>query len=209
MTDALLYARVSTTDKDQDPDTQLFPLREYCGANDWHVAGEYVDRASARDLAHRKDWRKLLDHCSRRRGKFVVVVFKLDRAFRSVKDMHDTLATWELQGIEFRSIREQFDTGTAVGRLLLNMLAAVAEFELEMIRERVKAGMDRARRQGKKIGRPSVMDRRGFRKRFGAILERLKTAEISRREAAKELDIGYATLKRLFDAQNSKGSSDG
>ena len=148
MTDALLYARVSTTDKDQDPDTQLFPLREYCGANDWHIAGEYVDRASARDLAHRKDWRNLLDHCSRRRGKFVVVVFKLDRAFRSVKDMHDTLATWELQDIEFRSIREQFDTSTAVGRLLLNMLAAVAEFELEMIRERVKAGMDRARRQG-------------------------------------------------------------
>ena len=92
---------------------------------------------------------------SRRRFK-AVVVFKLDRAFRSVKDMHDTLATWDALGIQFKSIREQFDTGTAVGRLLLNLLASVAEFELEMIRERVKAGMDRARRQGRRIGRPRV-----------------------------------------------------
>ncbi len=79
----------------------------------------------------------------------------------------------------------------------------MAEFELEMIRERVKAGMDRARRQGKRIGRPSVMDRRGFKKRFGAVLERLLAGDTSRRDAAKELGIGYATLKRLIDSQSS------
>ena len=89
---------------------------------------------------------------------------------------------------------------TALGRLLLNLLASLAEFELEMIRERVKAGMDRARRQGHRIGRPRVTDRRGFQARFGAILERLRDGTISRRQAAKELDIGYATLKRLLDA---------
>ncbi len=70
-----------------------------------------------------------------------------------------------------------------------------------MIRERVKAGMDRARRQGKRIGRPSVWDRKGFSRRFGAILERLNAGDISRRKAAKELGIGYATLKRLLDNQ--------
>ena len=204
----VVYARVSTSDRDQDPETQLLALRDYCRANDWDVVKEYVDTASARDLAHRTAWRELLDDCAKRRCK-VVVVFKLDRAFRSVKDMHDTLAIWELEGVEFRSLREQFETSTAVGRVLLNLLAAVAEFELEMIRERVKAGMDRARRQGKRIGRPSVMDRRGFKKRFGAILERLSSGEISRRDAAKELGIGYATLKRLIDAENSNGSSDG
>ena len=204
-----LYARISTSDKDQDPETQLLALRDYCRANDWEVVKEYVDTASARDLAHRTAWRELLDDCAKRRCK-VVVVFKLDRAFRSVKEMHDTLATWELLGIEFRSLREQFETSTAVGRLLLNLLAAVAEFELEMIRERVKAGMDRARRQGKRIGRPSVMDRRGFKKRFGAVLERLNEGHISRREAAEELGIGYATLKRLIDAQAAgEGTSGG
>ena len=151
----VIYARTSTSDKNQDPETQLLPLRDYCRANDWEIFKEYVDTASARDLVHRTGWRELLDDCAKRKCK-VVVVFKLDRAFRSVKDMHDTLAVWELLGVEFRSLREQFETSTAVGRLLLNLLAAVAEFELEMIRERVKAGMDRARRQGKRIGRPSV-----------------------------------------------------
>ena len=208
MTRVAAYARVSTSDKDQDPETQLMALRDFCRANEWEVIKEYVDAASARDLAHRTAWRELLDDCAKRKCK-VVVVFKLDRAFRSVKDMHDTLAVWDFVGVEFRSIREQFDTRSAVGRLLLNMLAAVAEFELEMIRERVKAGMDRARRQGKRIGRPSVVERRGFKKRFGAILERLRTGEISRREAAKELGIGYATLKRLIDAQADTGTNDG
>ena len=203
-----LYARVSTSDKDQDPETQLMALRDFCLANGWEVVGEYVDKASARDLAHRAEWRRLLDDAAKRRFK-AVVVFKLDRAFRSVKDMHDTLAAWELLGIEFSSLREQFETSTAVGRLLLNLLAAVAEFELEMIRERVKAGMDRARRQGKRIGRPSVTERRGFSERFGAILERLSAGEISRRKAAKELGIGYATLKRLIDSQACGGNRRG
>ena len=71
----------------------------------------------------------------------------------------------------------------------MNLLASLAEFERELIGERVKPGMDRVRRQGKKIGRPSVWDRRGF----------------SRRQAARELDIGYGTLKRLLDARGSKG----
>ena len=117
----------------------------------------------------------------------VVLVFKLDRAFRSVKHMHDTLSAWDLVSVGFKSVREQFDTSTALGRLLLNLLASLAEFELELIRERVKAGMDRARRQGKRIGRPSVWDRRGFNRRFGAILERLNDGDISRRKAAEEL----------------------
>src|ERR687891_672746 len=132
----VLYARVSTSDKDQNPETQLVPLRDFCLAQGWEVHREYVDYAPANDL----------------------------------------------------------------GRLLLNLLASLAEFELELIRERVKAGMERARRQGRKIGRPRVIDRRGFQSRFGAILERLIKGDISRRQAAKELKIGYATLKRLLDS---------
>ena len=162
---------------------------------------EYIDHAPANDQSHRTAWRNLLDDAAKRRFT-TVLVFKLDRAFRSVKHMHDTLATWELVGVSFKSLREQFDTTTALGRLLLNLLAALAEFELELIRERVKAGMDRARRQGRQIGRPKVTDRRGFNKRFGDILERLNGGHISRRQAAKELGIGYATLKRLLDAED-------
>ena len=197
-----IYARVSTSDRNQDPETQLMPLRDLCIAQGLEVHDEYVDYASANDLAHRVHWRKLLDDAAKRRFS-MVVVFRLDRAFRNVKHMHDTLAAWEIVGVSLKSYREQFETSTALGRLLLNLLASLAEFELELIRERVKAGMDRARRQGKRIGRPKVTDKRGFKNRFGAVLVRLRSGEISRRKAAKELNIGYATLKRLLDAETS------
>src|ERR687896_2321145 len=150
-----LYARVSTSDKDQNPETQLIPLRDFCSAQGWELFREYIDYAPANDLAHRFQWRALLDDAAKRRFS-VVLVFKLDRAFRSVKHMHDTLVPWELVGVSFQSLREQFDTSTALGRLLLNLLAALAEFELELNPEKVKAGMERARRQGRKIGRPKV-----------------------------------------------------
>ena len=193
-----LYARVSTADKEQDPETQLLQLRDYCQAQGWSIYKEYIDKASAIDLAHRTAWRKLLDDAVKRRFK-IVLVFRLDRAFRSVKHLHDTLFVWEALGISFRSLKEQFDTSTPLGRLLLNLLASLAEFELELIRERVKAGMERAARQGKKIGRPRVIDRQGFNNRYKTILERLRQGDISRRAAARELGIGYATLKRLLD----------
>jgi putative DNA-invertase from lambdoid prophage Rac len=199
-----IYARVSTADKEQNPETQLIHLRDFCNAQGWEIYPEYVDTASALDVAHRTAWRDLLDDAARRKFR-VVLVFKLDRAFRSVKHMHDTLCIWETLGISFKSQREQFETSTALGRLLLNLLAALAEFELELIRERVKAGMERAARQGKKIGRPRVTDKRGFKTRYKIILGRLRAGELSRRRAARELGIGYATLKRLLDGEFASG----
>ena len=112
MSRVALYGRVSTSDKDQDPETQLMALRDYCRAQSWEIVGEYVDHASARDLAHHTGWRQMLDDGAKRRHRAVVVA-GLYRAFRSVKDMHDTLAAWDIQGITFKSLREQFDTGTA------------------------------------------------------------------------------------------------
>ena len=201
-----IYARVSTSDREQNTETQLLPLRDFCSAQGWDVHREYVDQAPANDLLHRVQWRQLLDDAARRKFS-VVLVFKLDRAFRSVEHMHDTLAAWELVGMSFQSLRERFDISTALGRLLMNLLAALAEFELELIRERVKAGMDRVRRQGKKIGRPRVMDRKGFSKRFGLVSEGLIEGSISRSQAARELKIGYATLLRLLEPTGNSGAS--
>ena len=123
----------------------------------------------------------------------VLLVFKLDRSFHSINPKHDTVVVWEVAGISFIRLREQFDTSTALGRLLLNLLTSLADFEPEL-------AIDGSRRQGIKIGRPRVTDRRGFNLRFGDILERLNGERISRRQAAKELGIGYATLKRLLDS---------
>ncbi|PSR28174.1 MAG: hypothetical protein C7B46_19095 [Sulfobacillus benefaciens] len=148
-----LYARVSTRDKDQNPETQLLRLRDFVATHpDSHITKEYVDTASANDMGHRTAWKALNDDA--------VLVFKLDRAFRSVKHLHDTLAVWDAVHVGFLSAQEGFDTTTALGRLLLNLLASLAEFELEMIRERVIAGMDRARKEGTAVGRPPGPDPR-------------------------------------------------
>ena len=200
-----LYARVSTRDRDQDPETQLHRLRQVVTQHpDWTVVGEYVDTASANDLGHRTAWRRLLDDAAKRRFD-VVLVFKLDRAFRSVKHMHDTLAVWEPLGVGFLSAQEGFDTTTALGRLLLNLLASLAEFELELIRERVTAGMERARAQGKAIGRPDRFRDPAFREAWEALAPAVAGGQVSRRAAAERLGCGEATVRRLLAIRGEDG----
>ena len=198
-----IYARVSTPDRDQNPETQLLPLREFVQAQDWQTYQVYVDEASAMDLNGRKAWRELLDDASKRRFD-LLLVWRMDRAFRSVLDAATTLERLRSWGVGLRSYSEPWlDTTSVFGEALYYITVAYAQLERGILRERVKAGMERARRQGKRIGRPKVTDRRGFKNRFGAVLERLRSGELSRRKAAKELNIGYATLKRLLDAESS------
>jgi DNA invertase Pin-like site-specific DNA recombinase len=188
---------VSTNDRDQDPETQLVALRDFVRAQGWQVHREYVDRAPANDPGHRVEWRRLLDDGAKRRFG-LVLVFKLDRAFRSVKHMHDTLAAWEVQGVGFQSAREGFDTRTALGRLLLNLLASLAEFELEVLRERVRAGMDRARRQGKHVGRPGGTRRPDFAARWEAVRPQVAAGDLSVRQAARLLGVARSTVTTLL-----------
>ena len=195
-----IYARVSTSDRDQDPETQLMPLREFAQAQGWEIYRIYNDMAPATDLTHRSAWRELLGDASKRRFD-LLLVWRMDRAFRSVLDAATTLERLRTWGVGLRSYSEPWlDTTSPFGEALYYITVAYAQLERGILRERVKAGMDRARRQGRRIGRPSVWDRKGFPRRFGAILERLNGGDISRRQAAKELGIGYATLKRLLDA---------
>ena len=204
-----IYARVSTSDRDQNPETQLMPLHDFVQAQDWQTYHVYVDEASAMDLNGRKAWRDLLDDASKRRFD-LLLVWKMDRAFRSVLDAATTLERLRSWGVGLRSYSEPWlDTTSVFGEALYYITVAYAQLERGILRERVKAGMDRARRQGKRIGRPKVTDRRGFKNRFGAVLERLRSGELSRRKAAKELNIGYATLKRLLDAQTGEGNGRG
>jgi len=197
-----LYARVSTSDKDQDPETQLMQLREFVGAQGWETSCEYVDHAPATDLLHRTEWRSLLDQASKRKLD-LLLVWRMDRAFRSVLDAATTLERLRAWGIGLRSYSEPWlDTTSPFGEALYYITMAYAQLERGILRERVKAGMERARKQGHRIGRPKVTDKRGFKHRFGAVLERLRRGELSRRQAARELDIGYATLKRLLDAED-------
>ena len=162
------------------------------GHPDGPITKEYVDVASANDLGHRTVWQALTDDAIKHKFD-AVLVFKLDRAFRSVKHMHDTLAVWHPLNVGFLSAQEGFDTTTALGRLLLNLLANLAEFELELIRERV-TGMDRAKREGKHIGRPKGIDPQK-QARMAHVLPLLQSGAVSWRMAA-QLDAAWCENKK-------------
>ncbi|MCL5012882.1 MAG: recombinase family protein [Firmicutes bacterium] len=196
-----LYARVSTRDKDQNPDTQLLRLRNFVTAHpEWHVTKEYVDTASANDILHRTAWRQLLNDAAKRKFD-AVLVFKLDRAFRSVKHMHDTLAVWDPLHVGFLSAQEGFDTTTALGRLLLNLLASLAEFELEMIRERVTAGLDRAKREGKALGRPRITENPGRARQLTQAILAVQSGTLSYRKAAHQYGFSVSVLQRAMQEE--------
>lgn len=152
-----LYARVSTRDKNQDPELQLAPMREYAVARGWVVA-EFVDQASAADLVSRTAWAALLEHVRRRRLDRVMV-WKLDRAFRSMLHCLRTLEDLEHHGVGFSCLTQEIDTTSATGRLVLSVLAAVAEFERELVRERVREGLVNAKRKGSGLGRQPALER--------------------------------------------------
>ncbi len=197
-----IYARISTAEGDQDLATQLLPLRDFVKSQNWSVYHEYSDQVSANDSVHRISWRELLIDASKRRFD-LILVWRMDRAFRSVLDAANTLERLRNWGVGLRSYSEPWlDTTSPFGEALYYITIAFAGLERGILRERVMAGMERARKQGHQIGRPRVTTRQGFNQTFGAVLERLRSGEISRRQAAREIHIGYATLKRLLDHGN-------
>ncbi|MFH1141763.1 MAG: recombinase family protein [Chloroflexota bacterium] len=137
----------------QEPESQLLHLREHRLRMGWSIVGEHVDTASAADLRGPVQWRGLLERI-RKGGLDAVVVTRLDRAFRSSKNTYDNLAYLDSHKVGFVAITQPIDTTTATGKLLLGVLAAVAEFERTLIRERTQDGLARARAEGKCLGRP-------------------------------------------------------
>jgi DNA invertase Pin-like site-specific DNA recombinase len=193
-----IYARVSTTDKDQDPETQLMPLREFCRAQGWTIAQEFVDRASATDLRGRRAWRAMLDAAAKRKLD-LVLAWKLDRCFRSTHHAATTLATLTGWKVGFRSYSEPFiDTSSPHGKLMFDLMATFAEFERSLIAERVRVGMSRARKQGRHVGRPGGTQRLGFEARWQALAADVAAGRLSQREAARHLGVGKSTISRLM-----------
>lgn len=203
-----LYARVSTRDKDQDPELQLDALRAYIAARGWQAI-EYTDMAAAGDLAHRTAWARLLADAAQRKVD-LVMVWKLDRAFRSTLHALATLRDLEHAGVGFVSLTQpELDTTSATGRLVFTILAAVAEMERELIADRVKEGMRHAARQGKRIGRPPVTAQPAFVRRWPKVRAELVAGRLSRRQAARRLGIGTATLARLLATDEGEGMAHG
>ena len=155
-TRAAVYARVSTLD--QEPENQLVELRQYAEARGW-TATEYVDHGVSGSRDRRPALDRLLRDARRRRFD-VVVCWRLDRLGRNLRHLVTLLDELQALGVSFVSLGEGIDCTTPAGKLQLHILAALSEFERGRIAERVKAGLARARLEGKRLGRPR------YRRRF-------------------------------------------
>jgi DNA invertase Pin-like site-specific DNA recombinase len=154
---AALYARVSTAD--QRTASQLDSLRTYALARRLEVADEYIDHGVSGAKEHRPALDRLVSDAKRRRFD-VLVVSKLDRLARSVRHLVNLTAELEALGVDLVVLDQGLDTSTPAGKLLFHVLSAIAEFERDLIRERVTAGMKAAKRRGAKLGRPRATDER-------------------------------------------------
>ena len=196
-----LYARVSTSD--QDCAMQLSELRDYCTRRGWAIYDEYVDTGWSGRRNDRPEFLRLMADAGLHRFD-AVLVWKMDRFGRSLLQLTSSLQELTSHGIRFIAISQSLDTDQAnpTAKLLLHVLAAVAEFEAEMTRERVKAGIEHARRVGTKTGRPHGGQKKIFRR--DQVLE-LHDQGLSYREIGRELKIGLGTVARICSANPSAG----
>jgi len=181
-----IYARVSTLD--QEPENQLQELRQYVAARGW-TAVEYVDRG----VSGAKDRRPALDQLvadARRRKIDVLLCWRLDRLGRNLRHLVVLLEDLHATGVAFVSLNEGIDATTPAGKLQLHILGALAEFERGRIRERVMAGLQRARTQGKRLGRPRKKARPAILVPGGSVREAARAWGVSKSTAARWITAG-------------------
>lgn len=158
---AVLYARCSTDDKGQTTENQLIKLREYAQKHKYEVIAEFSEYKSGKD--QNRPMFKDVMILAREHKIDVILVTKLDRAMRSVQNLLNTLTDLQKENVAMLFIDQDIDTSSAAGKLMMHMLASFAEFERELISERVKDGMHRAKLGGAKFGRPRVSDAKASR----------------------------------------------
>jgi len=185
---AALYVRVSTVD--QHPETQLHDLRQFASQRGLQIVGEYVDHGFCGARARRPELDRMMDDA--RRHKFdVVLVWACDRLARSTKHLLQTIDELNGMGIQFLSQREAIDTEGPLGRAIIVIVSAMAELERCIIIERVRAGMRRARLEGRQIGRARLdVDREQI------VIDRRSGMSLT--QVAKKHGISRASVCRLM-----------
>lgn len=181
-----LYARVSTQDKGQDPETQLSQLREYAQRRNFEIIGEFIDYASG--TTQDRIQYKLMMAAAKKRKLDVVLVWRYDRFARSTQALVNAMKEFQSMGIDFISYQENIDTTTPTGELIFHVMASLAQFESSLISQRVKAGMARAKAQGKQISRPKL-----HAAKLHQILELQKTG-LSMNQISIKSGVAYGTV---------------
>lgn len=184
-----LYARVSSHDQQTLP-MQNRALREYAARRSWTTTMQVKEVGSG---AAQRQMREKLMEAARRRDIDVVLVWRLDRWGRSVADLLATLQELEHLGVGFVSVTEALDLTTPAGRAMAGLLAIFAEFEREILRERVRAGLAHARANGKRLGRPLTAALQSDQVR------KLRRTGLSKSEIARRLHIGRTSVRRILD----------
>jgi DNA invertase Pin-like site-specific DNA recombinase len=189
---AAIYVRVSTGE--QSAAMQLRDLEEYCGRRSWQQM-VFEDQASG--SSRKRPGLEELMKQARRRSIDVVVVWRFDRFARSLAQLVGALEEFRELGIDFVSLHEQIDTTTAMGRLIFQISAAFAEFEREIIRERVRGGLRNARAKGKRLGRPSVVGPM----QAGRIREMRQVENLSWSQIQARVRLPIRTIRRVAQGE--------
>jgi DNA invertase Pin-like site-specific DNA recombinase len=193
MTRLAIYARVSTSNGSPDPEMQLRELREYAQRRELQIVEEYIDNGVSGSKDSRPALNRLMSD-ARSRKFDAVLVWKIDRWGRSLKHLVTSLAELDAYGVAFISLRDNLGLSTPSGRLMMQLLGAMAEFERALIQERVKAGLRNAKAKGVRLGRPRVFVSESR-------IDALRASGTSWRAIAKELGVGIGTARRASQSR--------
>ena len=191
---AVIYGRVST--QKQTTDNQVLELREVCKRNGWTIVKEITDNgiSGSKGRSDRAGFDELHKMISRKEAD-IVVVWSIDRLGRSLSDLVAFMGELETKAINFYSHQQAIDSRTPAGKMSFAIFSAVAEFERNIIRDRVMAGLARAKSEGKKLGRPTNVN-----VNTGVAVKLLREKGASIHSIAKQLRIGVSTTTRLLAA---------
>jgi putative DNA-invertase from lambdoid prophage Rac len=188
------YARVSTTAQTSN-EAQLALLREYAVKRGWEIIHEVAEVGCGAKVRPK---REALLQAIRRREIDAVLVYKLDRWGRSLADLVNTLQELTDLGVAFVSLSDAVDMSTTSGRAFAGMLSVFASFERDLIRDRVQAGVDRARQAGKRFGRPPPVSAGWPAQRHTHEIRALAAAGVSKRSIASRLGLHRTSVQRVL-----------
>jgi DNA invertase Pin-like site-specific DNA recombinase len=188
------YSRVSTSNKDQKPEVQVEELRRYCAARSWGIEHEIVDHGYSGGTDVRPGLKQLIQLVQSRQVDVVVVV-KLDRLFRSLRHLVTTLDDFHSVGVQLVAVKDSVDYTTPAGRLFVQVLGSLAEFEKALLVERTLMGLAHARAKGKRLGRPPKAQEGDIRG--------LRAQGASYRAIRRKLGCGMGSIRRALAAPKS------
>jgi DNA invertase Pin-like site-specific DNA recombinase len=192
---AVIYARVSTTH--QNVSNQIIELRQTAKRFSWTICNELIDDgiSGAKGRRDRPAFDRLFQMIQRRECD-VVMAWSIDRLGRSIADLTSFMGEVQATGVDLYIEKQAINTATPSGRMIFGIFAALGEYEREIIRERIHAGLARAKAEGKKLGRPSVASSEAVQ----ASVRLLREKQMPIHQIAKSLKIGVGTVSKILKA---------